>query len=172
MNETEILDIMRVAYTASKEAVGSLDWKPDKQRENILRIPIVCDCFPSDVFGVSITGTAWADQPDERITFQLMVDIQGLDYRVARVDWRPRQPHTNKLGPPGLRGRTVMTSVHDFPENATVGLDKMQSMNLPIAKAIEPEPQDFAGLLVYVRDIFHLQNAIDIPEPPWAPMLI
>lgn len=172
MTKEEILEIMRAAYEAPKDALGPLDWKPDKQRERILRIPIACDCYPLNITGVSIMGTAWADEPDERVTFQLLVDIQGKDYRISRIDWKPRQGHTNKFGPPEYRGLTVLSSIHDFPENADMGLDKMMSMNLPIAKPIEPDPQNFNGLLIYLRDTFRLRNALDIPEPPWAPQLI
>lgn len=172
MTGDEILALMRLAYDAPKEALGALDWKADKQRERILRIPIACDCHPANVTGVSIIGSAWADEPDQRVTFQLLVDADGTEYRIARIDWRPRQPHTNKYGPDDLRGLTVETSIHDFPENSALGLEMMQSKNLPIAKPIEPGPQNFNELLDYLRGMFQLRNALDIPEPPWAPQLL
>lgn len=167
-----ILERMQAAYEADKQALSPLDWKPDHQRERILRMPIVCDCSPADVIGVSIIGTAWKDDPEERVSFQLCIDVRGTDFRIARVDWRPRQPHTNRHGPPGLRGLTVDTSIHDYPENAALGLSKMQAGNLPIVKPIEPEPDDFKGLLHYLRDTFRLKNALDIPVPPWSKPLI
>lgn len=170
--EEEILAIMRLAYESPKQAIGALGWVPDKQRETILRIPLACDCHPANVTGVSIMGTAWTDEPDERVTFQLLVDIEGKDHRIARIDWRPRAAHTNRFGPDELRGLTLFTSIHDFPENAALGLSEMQTRNLPVVKPIDPEPENFNGLLVYVRDTFLLGNALDIPEPPWSPPLI
>lgn len=162
---------MARAYEARKRAVPPLDWRPDIQRRQYLRIPIVCDCDAPDVIGVSIEGTAWADEPEKRVSFQLKIDIGGTDFRVARIDWRPRQPHINKFGPPSLRGRTVLTSIHDFPENAALGLGEMQLRNLAVAKPIEPEPSEFTEVLTYLRDTFRLDNATEIPVPPWSPQL-
>ncbi|WLR92966.1 hypothetical protein [Shinella zoogloeoides] len=168
-NETRVLQLMQAAYEANKVALPPIGWKQDRQRERILRVPIVCDCGqPSGLTGVSIIGTAWTDEPDARVTFQLAIDIDGTDFRIARIDWRPRQPHTNKIGPPGLRGLTAYTSVHDFPENADLGLETMQKNNLPIVKKIDPEPPDFNELLSYVRVTFKLDNASEIPVPPWS----
>lgn len=169
-DEQLILNIMQAAYEAPKTALGPLGWRPDRQKARYLRMPIACDCG-FDITGVSITVTAWADEPDERIAFQLHIDIDGNDYRIARVDWRPRQPHTNKLGPPDLRGTSPYTSIHDFPENASLGLDVMQSKNLPVAKPIDPEPPDFYKLMLYIGDTLKIQNTGEIPEPPWAPVL-
>lgn len=171
-DEQQILSIMLEAYEAPKIAMPPLDWKPDARNARYLRVPIVCDCAPRDVLGVAIVGTAWTDEPDERVTFQLIVDVDGENYRIARIDWKPRQPHTNRVGPPELLGLSALTSIHDFPENAALGLEKMQSENLPIVKAIDPEPADFNALLLYLRDTFQLENATDIPTPPWALPLI
>ncbi len=170
--EEEILNLMQLAYSSPKEAIGALNWRADRQREQIVRIPIVCDCYPADITGVSIVGMAWTEEPDERVTFQLLIDVEGRDYRIARIDWRPRQEHTNKFGPNELRGRTFLTSIHDYPENADLGLDHMQSFNLPVVKPIDPEPPNFNELLRYLRDTFHLRNALDIPVPPWSPRLL
>ncbi|MEF2553655.1 hypothetical protein VQ042_20260 [Aurantimonas sp. A2-1-M11] len=136
-----------------------------------MRIPVSCDCDEPELIGVSIEGTAWADEPEMRVSFQLKIDVGGTDYRIARLDWRPRQPHVNKLGPPELRGRACMASIHDFPENAALGLEEMQLKNLPVAKPIDPEPSDFDALLRQLRDTFRLDNAIEIPVPPWSPQL-
>ena len=171
-DEAAVLAALEQAYGAPKEAMPPLDWKADLQNARYLRVPIVCDCGQVSLIGVSIVGTAWTDEPDERVTFQLIMDINGANYRIARIDWRPRQPHTNRLGPPELRGISALTSIHDFPENAALGLELMQTGNLPVVKPIEPEPEDFNGLLHYLRDTFHLANATDIPAPPWAPQLL
>jgi hypothetical protein len=122
LSEARVLDAMRQAYEAPKTAIPPIDWKQDRQRARYLRVPIVCDCGPNEPIGVSILGTAWTDEPDARVTFQLAIDLNGTDYRIARVDWRPRQPHTNKVGPPGLRGITAYTSIHDYLENAALGV--------------------------------------------------
>ncbi|MBY3582197.1 hypothetical protein HJA77_13625 [Rhizobium bangladeshense] len=171
-NEARILNLMRSAYEAAKVALPPIDWKQDRQRERILRVPIVCDCGSHDLTGVSIIGTAWTDEPDARVTFQLAIDIDGADFRIARIDWRPRQPHTNKLGPPELRGITAYTSIHDFAENADLGVENMQKNNLPIIKKIEPEPANFNELLGYLRVTFRLENALEIPVPPWSQQLV
>ncbi|WP_438750006.1 hypothetical protein [Pararhizobium sp. O133] len=167
-NELRILELMRAAYDSQKMALPPIGWKQDRQRDRILRVPIACDCGTVNLTGVSIIGTAWTDEPDERVTFQLAMDVDGTDFRIARIDWRPRQPHTNKLGPPELRGVTAYTSIHDFPENAALGIEEMQKHNLPIIKKIDPEPPNFNELLAYVRDTFKLNNALDIPVPPWS----
>ena len=170
MKESSIVSALEAAYLSPKLALPPLDWKPDRNQPRILRIPIARQCSDADVIGVSIIGTAWLNEPDGRVTFQMCVDIQGIDYRVARVDWRPRQPHTNRFGP--TKGLTAMTSIHDFPENMELGLKIMQSQNLPIVKPIAPEPRDFSALCIYVRDTFRLDNAEQIPVPPWSQPLL
>ncbi|MBB4004446.1 hypothetical protein [Aurantimonas endophytica] len=173
MNDEEsILASLATAYEAPKIALPPIDWKVDRQNARYLRVPIVCDCAPVDLLGVSIVGTAWTDEPDERVTFQLIMDVNGTNYRIARIDWRPRQPHTNRVGPAELLGLMAMTSIHDFPENAALGLEAMQAGNLPVVKPIDPEPDSFNALLQYLRDTFQLDNAMDIPAPPWAPQLL
>lgn len=163
---------MRSAYDARKFALAPLGWINDRRRPAYLRIPIICDCPDEpELIGISLEGTAWVDRPDRHVGFQLKIDIGGKDYRIARVDWRPRSPHTNKLGPLHLRGKTVETSIHDFAENAALGLELMLSLNLPIAKPIEPEPADFNELLHYIRGNLRLENASDIPTPPWSQQL-
>lgn len=171
-NEARILGLMQTAYESDKIALPPIDWKQDRQRERILRVPIVCDCRSQDITGVSIIGTAWSDEPDNRVTFQLTIDIDGTDFRIARIDWKPRQPHTNRVGPPALRGLTAYTSIHDFPENADLGIETMQKNNLPIIKKIDPEPHNFNELLSYLRVTFRLENASEIPVPPWSQQLM
>ncbi len=169
MNEGAILAAMQAAYVTNKAAFSSLDWKPSQPQAHILKLPIVCGGDDAEVMSVSIFGTAYVREPEQHVSFQMCMDVRGSDYRIARIDWRPRQPHTNRYGP--TRGLTVYTSIHDFSENASLGLRQMQAENLPIAKPIDPEPPDFAALLLYVRDTFKLDNACDIPIPPWSPDL-
>lgn len=171
-HEARILELMRLAYDAEKNALPPIDWKHDRHRESILRVPIVCDCGRANLTGVSIIGTAWTDEPDARVTFQLSIDIDGSDFRIARIDWRPRQPHTNRVGPLPLRGLTAYTSIHDFPENADLGLENMQAKSLPVVKKIDPEPPNFNELLDYLRVTFKLENASKIPVPPWSQQLV
>lgn len=166
MNEDEILAALKEAYEAEKTAISTLDWKLVQPHQQILKLPIACSGSSASVMGVSIFGTAYVQEPERHVSFQLCIDYRGIDYRIARIDWRPRQPHTNRYGP--TKGLKAYTSIHDFSENAALGLRKMQDDNLPIVKPIDPEPEDFAALLVYVRDTFHLDNACDIPIPPWS----
>lgn len=168
-DEAAILAALGAAYGAEKRTISALDWKPDAQHGHMLRIPIACDCGPA-ITGVSIIGTAFQLESDERVTFQLCADVDGQDYRIARIDWKPRQPHTNRYGP--TKGLTLFTSIHDFAENEALGLNKMQTENLPIVSPIVPEPPDFSALLIYVRDTFKLIDAKEIPVPPWSRSLL
>jgi hypothetical protein len=142
--EAAILAALEAVYRADKQAIGSLDWKGDRAHPRILRIPLACDCGAS-ISGASIIGTAYRDEPNRRVSFQLCADVDGKDYRIARIDWKPNVPHTNRYGE--NRGLSLYTSVHDFPENAALGLEIMQTQNLPIVCAIDPEPDDFTALL-------------------------
>jgi len=170
--EIRILNLLKLAYESPKVALRPIDWRQDRQRERLLRVPIVCDCGSANLSGVAIIGTAWTDEPDARVTFQLTMDVDGKDFRIARIDWRPRQPHTNRVGPPTLRGLTAYTSIHDFPENADLGLEAMQTGNLPVVKKIDPEPADFNELLAYLSVTFGVENASEIPVPPWSQQLV
>lgn len=170
MKEEVILAALEAGYRAPKRILGALDWKVDANQSRILRIPLACDCGSPDITGLSIIGTAYVAEPNQRVTFQMCMDLRGTDYRIARIDWRPRQPHTNRYGP--TRGLTLYTSIHDFLENAALGVRIMQTENLPIVKPIEPEPPDFPALATYLRDTFRLDNAQNMPVPPWSPLLV
>lgn len=165
LSEAAILAALEEVYRADKVARGSFDWKGDRQHSRILRIPLACDCGP-DIMGASIIGTAYRDEPNRRVSFQLCADVDGQDYRVARIDWKPNAPHTNRYGE--SKGLTLYTSVHDFQENAALGLGTMQTQNLPIVCAIDPEPEDFPALLGCLRDKFKVVNAQDVPVPQWS----
>lgn len=165
MTEAAILAALEAVYRADKIAIGVLDWKGDRAHPRILRIPLACDCGP-EIAGASIIGTAYRDEPNRRVSFQLCADVGGHDYRIARIDWKPPSPHTNRYGQ--TRGLTLYTSIHDFPENAALGLEIMQTQNLPIVGAIDPEPHDFSALLAYLRGKFNVANAHDVPVPQWS----
>jgi len=48
----------------------------------------------------------------------------------------------------------------------------MQTGNLPVVKKIDPEPADFNELLAYLSVTFGVENASEIPVPPWSQQLV
>lgn len=172
MGEDAILERLRAILNTPKAAIGELGWTADKQHANVIRCPIVCQCADPQLTGVELRGTSFIDRPNEHVGFQLLADIRGETYRITRVDWRPRAPHTNKKGTSDIKGTTVWTSIHHFERNAALGLSVMQNNNLPIALPIEPEPDDFEALLRYIGDTLSLTNAHEIPVPRWSKSLL
>jgi hypothetical protein len=134
---------------------------------------------PLEVDGVTVEaltlrGRARKPLPDRELVFQ-------LEYRhahiiggpVARIEWRPLNPHSNKgLGPKHLRHVIQSGSHHHcFDLNWQRSKDEVLRGELPIALPIE-DPGNFRALLAVVGKEFRIDNIQLVTSPPWEPTLL
>ena len=170
-SDEEILNALRKAAKAEKRIIAAAGWKQG-QRERELKLSIALQTPKDLIAGLELRGNAILNQLDKNVTFQVTLDIRGQIFRLERIDWRPQNPHVNRFGPPGLRGLSVESAYHSFDLNSTLDLETIVRGNLPIAKPLNPEPNDFNELLISLREYLSIMNAEEIMEPPWSPTLL
>jgi len=170
VEEAEIVAQMRRALNVEKRMAATPRWSLADAR-GATRLAIGLECDEADLVGIELCLRANANSVDEDVTAQLFWSTPERVWRIERIDWRPRQPHTNRCGPADLIGLTVETSIHPFEENSFCGLSEMQSRNLPLAIRLEPEPRNFDELLAVVRARFSVLDTSAIQMPPWSPNL-
>jgi hypothetical protein len=100
--------------------------------------------------------------------------LYGGKYRpFTRVDWRG-SPHTNMKHPESpLHLKSLgETHIHRLRDNAFLGWPDIAATadDLPVADAT-PELADFSALITYIAEEFAIENANEIREPPWEPLL-
>jgi hypothetical protein len=96
---------------------------------------------------------------------------------VARIEWRPLNPHSNKgLGPKHLRHVIQDGSHHHrFDLNWQRSQESVLRGELLIAVPLTeegPEPQNFRALLAVVGKAFRIRNIQLVTPPPWQPTMI
>jgi len=127
------------------------------------------------VEGLTLRGTARKPLMDRHVTFQLEYrHSQIIGGPVARIEWRPLNPHNNKgLGPKRLQ-HVIQTSSHHhlFDLNWRRSEEGVLKGDLPIAVPLEGEPKNFRALLAVVGKKFRINNIQIIPLPPWQPRML
>ncbi|WP_455957296.1 hypothetical protein [Methylorubrum aminovorans] len=166
-DDLAILSRMRQAFVEPKRLVLPQAWQTGGRSDKLV-LTALCQC---SLVGVQLHGRAHAHRPDEDLTFQLCIDEPDETWPIARIDWRPISPHTNRMPDP-FRGTTVWESgFHPFEENAVHGLTTMKARNLPVCRPLLSEPTSYADALRAVSVTLNILNATALPTPPWSPRL-
>jgi hypothetical protein len=134
---------------------------------------------PLEVDGVTVEaltlrGTARKPLADRHVMFQLEYHhSQIIGGPVARVEWRPLQPHNNKgLGPKHLRHALQSGSHHHrFDLNWRRSEEGVLRGEIPIAVPLD-DPGNFRALLALVGEEFTINNMQIITLPPWEPSML
>lgn len=156
------------AVEGRKRDVLSTDWRRGNRPHEWRRT--VAFTAP---FGVSCELVYRGDGrlPEREVAAQLIVTLDGRGWRALRWDWRPERPHTNRVGPPELRGLVMFGGVHAFVDNAPLGLSAFQSCNLPVCRPWSVTPPSFADLVQAVCVSLRVEGLM-LEAPPWSPRLI
>jgi hypothetical protein len=173
-----IADLEQV-LRSSKRLEGTLAWKPQHRgaeaRSRGARLRLVAALSIGDVVleGVSFLATAPSFEPDRAVAMQLMVKRLGKERPFCRIDWRGA-PHTNRNQPQSSLNLRAFdgTHIHRLTDNAFLGWPGIVATreDLPVADATPPL-EDFRKLITYVAIEFAIENADQIREPPWEPLL-
>jgi hypothetical protein len=92
---------------------------------------------------------------------------------MARIEWRPLNPHSNKgLGPKHLQHVIQDSSHHHcFDLNWKRSPDSVLRGDLPIAIPID-DPGNFREFLALIGKEFRIGNIQLVPPPPWQPAML
>ncbi len=124
--------------------------------------------------GLTLRGRARRSLADREVAFQLEYHhAQIIGGAVARIEWRPLNPHSNKgLGPKHLRHIIQAGSHHHpFDLNWRQSRDSVLQGHLPIAVPFD-DPNNFRALLALVGKEFRIANIQLVTPPPWEPAFI
>lgn len=120
--------------------------------------------------GLVLHGGCYIHRPDCNVTFELRLGRATLHRAVAleRIDWRSLQGgHTNQRRHGGDGGRVSWTHVHLFGLNWIDTRGRMRAGNLPLAKDIDEQLNDFADVLEFTGKQFKINNIGVVSEPGW-----
>jgi hypothetical protein len=174
LSATELMppenELRRLAH-GRKTIIGPLTWRirPYKHSiETFLIRPLSCEGVIEA--GLDIRAIALANEPDRNLMFQIEFEPRaGVRFHLLRLEWRPLKPHQNKgIGPVEHRWGRLFNHHHPFDENAAIGLASfLPERNLPIGVPLATEAQTFPEVLAILGQLFNIDNAGEIPAPPW-----
>jgi hypothetical protein len=162
---------MRITLSAEKVGGEPAGWSSGPGRPDSLTLVLPLDADAPTTGTARLQLRATLGSADRDVSATLILTVAGRDLVTWRADWRPVHPHTNQVGSSALKGLEVWTGIHDFDENIRLGLQRMQSENLPICKRLEPEPHNFDAFVRKVCDILKIGLTEEILSPPWSPAL-
>jgi len=170
----QLIDVL----DARKRLIAVTIWKPIAHKDKgeasaAIEIEGVTEA------GLTFRGKCHPERPDEKVSLLLLTETAKKPRAFARIDWRgPQHDNAARLfcGPHyGINaGRTHF---HDLRLNRHLDhatLFDTESVDLPVALRIDPEPASYRDLLQTASFLLNIDNLIDLPEPPWptsAPLL-
>ncbi len=133
---------------------------------------------PIEIGGVTETGLVlhggcFANRPNVHVSFELRIARTPGRHciPIERFDWRSLEGgHSNPRQPPSeWSGKIVSeTHLHDFYLNWSERNDRMRRGGLRVAREIEEEIQDFAGVRVFAGKRLRINNIDVVEEPDWV----
>lgn len=135
---------------------------------------------PLEIDGVTVEaltlrGRARKSLADREVIFQLEYHhARIIGGAVARIEWRPLNPHSNKgHGPKDLQHVIQSGSHHHcFDLNWKESQEACLRGDLPIALPIADDPKNFRALLAVVGKEFRIKNIQTVTAPPWEPLML
>lgn len=165
------MNVLRRIFEEEKQIAYFPGWsKPDETGYVWFDAPL--DIGGITEAGLVLHGGAYIDFPEHHVTFELAVqNLKGRRrIRVARVDWRSlKGGHSNpRRRSHELSGKRVScTHFHDFEINYDEEKGRMDHPSLRWARPIEPEPQSFEDLSLFVGKHFRINNIEIVDAPNW-----
>lgn len=169
--DDEILDRLRVASAAPKRLAVTPTWRHRPHKSTSLLVLVVALEIDGVVQeGLYLHGRTLQRTAEQDLTFIVHYEYAHVHHNLARIDWRPKRPHTDAIGPILTRRSFAGSNFHSFEDNASNGLDALRSGskgNLPIAIPLKPDPASIIEVLRCVKQLMNIENAEEIPPPPW-----
>jgi len=163
-------------FAAIKALASTPKWQV---HEDQFRLAVALDIDGVTQMGLKLLGRCSRDYPDQNVTFQIEYLFKSFrSAPVARIDWRPLSPHTNRnVGPAEWRlVRVDGSHIHPFQENydwmVSDSVPLADYMKLPIAVPLAPDLDSVTSLVTVVGRWFNIEGVEAIPVPPWEPRLL
>lgn len=161
---TDLIGILE----ADKSLSAITGWRPVNQK-NELSAGIEIDAVIQQ--GVSFRANCRPHLPDESVSLLLLAEIKGKPRPFARVDWRGSEHnnHNRALCAAYWGQAAGRTHFHDPRDHLHIEMAVLfgGGEDLPIARAIAPEPQNFHDLLATSATLLNINNLTKLPAPPW-----
>lgn len=121
--------------------------------------------------GLVLHASAMISEPQRHVSFELRLEKTPGRKKtpISRFDWRAIGGHSNKrfCSDRRWRGERVDdTHYHDFWLNYSKADGKLRK-ELPCARNIDEEVNDFNDVLEFVGKSFRIKNIEVVPEPTW-----
>jgi hypothetical protein len=154
---------------AEKKFAEVTEWSRSGQRLE-LKLPLEIDGIVEEQF--FFRACALAHLPDEQVTYQLEyhgISIPGGTGPLCRLEWKPKGTHNNKgQGPAELRFiDQTGTHFHSFEDNWCEKNGALLRDNLPVARPITQDIQDFTESLLLAGNLFRIKNIGLVKTPEW-----
>jgi hypothetical protein len=167
---------LEAMWNSTKELAIAPDWKRRAQDE-FVRLVCPLDVDGITVQGLQFTGSAHIYSPERSVTFQIEYHPPLRTQRggpIARVEWRPRSPHSNKgVGPLQYRFLTQAgCHYHPFDLNWAHSQSEVRKGNLPIATPIESGLASLQEALAFTEKMFRIETLKGVPVPPWTERIL
>lgn len=170
MGDVEVADHLRVLFSAEKVPAVIPEWAVRNHRSPAslgLTIPLMISGVVQE--GLTLHIETMLLPPDEDVRVILRAQANRRPWHLYRLDWRPVRPHTNTMGPDGVRFLRITTDHHHVLDlNLEVGLELASpSANLPVALPIDPPLPDFSAMITFVGQTCAIAGLEAVREPPW-----
>ena len=159
-------------YEAEKSISYFPGWLGPEQETSYVWFDAPIDIGGVTETGLVIHGGCYADRPECHVTLELRYQRKpGRRCRpLERLDWRSLEGgHSNPRKPPSKwAGQRVSdTHLHDFALNWSETEQRMRMGNLPTAREIKTNLNDFQGLRCYMGKRLRIKNMDIVECPPW-----
>lgn len=154
---------------APKRLVSLRDWKRVNAQLRLAAALEIDGIVPA---GLSFEATVAAEYSDENVTLMLHAFIKQKPRPFARIDWLTKaHPNVHRYCGPLRYVDAGRSHFHDTKLHVDIDFDELflGKLNLPCARALDPDPPDFKELLVISSQLLHIENLQEIQTPPWQP---
>lgn len=166
--DQEIINALRAIFQAKKSlaVVPQREAKPHKGT-SALRLLAAIEIDGIVREGVYLFGRTLARSYEQDLTFGLKVEYAHVPHLLARIDWRPKKPHTDNIGSIADRKSFSGSNWHPFEDNARYGLIALRGLNLPKAIPLLPDAESTREFYTLAGRLMNIVNTETIPMPPW-----
>jgi hypothetical protein len=166
-SDDSILAALRQAFVAPKYLPKPPIWQETPHKGTLaLRLKGALAIEGVIQEGLYLYGRTLKRPFGEDVTFGLQYTYGEINHQLVRLDWRPKRPHTDQIGPISARQSFSGSNLHSFDDNAKYGVIAFRN-NLPKAVPLEPDPLSFHDLMINVGQRLNILNIDLVPEPPW-----
>jgi hypothetical protein len=166
------MPLRRLVDAAKLIAVPPVVWTPP-EADGLTRFQTILSIDGVVEAGLTLSGVAYAREPDRHVTIELAVELVNgrRRTRLMRLDWRSlKGGHSNsrwKCSGAIAGVRVPATHLHSFDANWDDQRQWMKRGKLPCAEPVNENLLTFEDVRTFVGTSFRINNIDLVPKPPW-----